>query len=55
VFGEIEDGTLTCTLHGWQFDLDTGRCLTASDRSLRVRPASAPNSGATITSGGSPG
>ena len=55
VFGEIEDGTLTCTLHGWQFDLETGRCLTASDRSLRVRPASAPNSGAPITSGGSPG
>jgi UDP-MurNAc hydroxylase len=37
VFGEIEDGVLTCTLHGWKFDLDGGQCLTASDRSLRVR------------------
>jgi len=39
VFGEVCDGVLTCTLHGWQFDLDTGACLTASDRSLRVHPA----------------
>jgi UDP-MurNAc hydroxylase len=38
-FGEIEGGVLTCTLHGWQFDLGSGRCLTASDRSLRVRRA----------------
>jgi UDP-MurNAc hydroxylase len=38
VFGEIEDGVLTCHLHGWQFDLETGRCLTADDRRLRVRP-----------------
>lgn len=37
VFGQIEDGELTCTLHGWKFDLKTGRCLTAEDRSLRVR------------------
>lgn len=28
-FGRIDDGTLTCQLHGWQFDLATGRCLTA--------------------------
>jgi UDP-MurNAc hydroxylase len=39
VFGEVDDGVLTCTLHGWQFDLDTGACLTADDRHLRVRPA----------------
>jgi UDP-MurNAc hydroxylase len=39
VFGEVCDGVLTCHLHGWQFDLDTGRCLTADDRHLRVRPA----------------
>ena len=38
VFGEIDDGVLTCHLHGWQFDLETGRCLTADDRHLRVRP-----------------
>jgi UDP-MurNAc hydroxylase len=28
-----------CTLHGWKFDLETGRCLTAEDRRLRVRRA----------------
>jgi UDP-MurNAc hydroxylase len=28
-FGRIDDGTLTCQLHGWSFDLATGQCLTA--------------------------
>ncbi len=37
VFGEIEDGELVCTLHGWRFDLETGRCFTADDRRLRIR------------------
>lgn len=27
-FGSISDDILTCKLHGWQFDLPTGRCLT---------------------------
>ena len=31
-FGEIDDGVLTCSLHHWQFDLATGRCLTSDDR-----------------------
>ena len=39
VFGEIEGDLLVCTLHGWKFDLNTGECLTASDRRLRVRRA----------------
>ena len=34
-FGEIDDGVLTCSLHHWQFDLETGRCLTSDDRHLR--------------------
>ena len=34
-FGEITDGVLTCSLHHWQFDLETGRCLTSDDRHLR--------------------
>ena len=34
-FGEIADGVLTCSLHHWQFDLATGRCLTSDDRRLR--------------------
>ena len=33
-FAKIEDGVLTCTLHGWQFELETGRCLTADGRRL---------------------
>ncbi|MEQ8437881.1 MAG: MBL fold metallo-hydrolase [Ilumatobacter fluminis] len=41
VFGEIEstdDGdVLVCTLHGWKFDCDTGRCLTSTDHPLRIR------------------
>ena len=39
VFGEIDDDQLVCTLHGWRFDLETGRCLTADDRKLRIRRA----------------
>ncbi len=40
VFGEIDGGELVCTLHGWRFDLETGRCMNAADRKLRVRRAS---------------
>jgi UDP-MurNAc hydroxylase len=39
VFGEIDDGEFVCTLHGWRFDLETGRCFTADDRRLRIRRA----------------
>ena len=35
VAGEIEGGVLTCSLHHWQFELETGRCLTSADRHLR--------------------
>ena len=40
-FGEISGTTLTCTVHGWQFDLETGQCLSTDDESyrLRCRPA----------------
>src|SRR5262249_27833608 len=37
-FGKIEDGVLTCTLHGWQFELASGRCLTSDDRRLYAQP-----------------
>ena len=37
VFGECDGDVLVCTLHGWKFDLETGRCLTAADRALKVR------------------
>jgi len=42
-FGEVAGTTLTCTVHGWQFDLLTGRCLATEDDTyrLRCRPARA--------------
>jgi UDP-MurNAc hydroxylase len=36
-FGEINGTTLTCTMHGWQFDLATGRCLTSDDDTHQLR------------------
>jgi UDP-MurNAc hydroxylase len=36
-FGEISGTTLTCTVHGWQFDLNTGKCLSTDDESYRLR------------------
>lgn len=40
-FGVTDGSTLTCTMHGWKFDLATGRCLTSESQShgLRCRPA----------------
>lgn len=40
-FGEVSDGILTCTLHGWQFELASGRCLTSDDRRLYTEPIEA--------------
>jgi len=37
VFGDVEDCTLTCTLHGWRFDLESGDCLTSAGHPLRAR------------------
>jgi UDP-MurNAc hydroxylase len=34
-FGVVSGNTLTCNLHGWQWNLDTGRCLTARGHELR--------------------
>lgn len=34
-FGLVEGKTLTCNLHGWQWDLESGRCLTAKGHDLR--------------------
>lgn len=38
-FAVIDDNVLTCQMHGWQFDLDTGRCLTSADHEIRARRA----------------
>lgn len=40
-FGIVTDGTLTCQLHGWKFDLASGRCLTSVGHTVRARRASA--------------
>jgi UDP-MurNAc hydroxylase len=34
-FGVVEGNTLTCNLHGWQWNLETGRCLTSRGHELR--------------------
>lgn len=34
-FGVIEGNTLTCNLHGWQWRLEDGRCLTTRGHELR--------------------
>ena len=34
-FGVVDQNTLTCNLHGWQWNLETGRCLTARGHELR--------------------
>jgi UDP-MurNAc hydroxylase len=39
-FGHVENGVLTCTMHGWQFELATGKCLTSDDRKLYSVPIS---------------
>ncbi len=41
VFGEIDGDHLVCTLHGWKFDLQSGECLNATNRKLKIRPADA--------------
>src|SRR5215469_11711879 len=41
-FGQTRGSVLTCTMHGWQFDLSTGRCLSATDDSYRIRSRPAP-------------
>jgi UDP-MurNAc hydroxylase len=39
-FGGVSDGVLTCALHGWRFDLASGRCLTAAGHQIRAAPIS---------------
>ncbi|MDF3341068.1 MBL fold metallo-hydrolase [Mycolicibacterium septicum] len=34
-FGVVEGKTLTCNLHGWQWNLETGKCLTTKGHELR--------------------
>ncbi|GIG66334.1 UDP-MurNAc hydroxylase [Phytomonospora endophytica] len=34
-FGKVEDGVLTCQMHGWKWNLATGRCLTSVGNDIR--------------------
>ena len=38
-FGVVEGTTLTCNLHGWQWNLTNGRCLTTKGHELRSAKA----------------
>ena len=35
-FGVVDGDTLTCNLHGWEWNLPTGRCLTTKGHDLRA-------------------
>jgi UDP-MurNAc hydroxylase len=42
-FGHIdENGILTCTLHGWQFEVESGKCLTSEGHPLYSQPINEP-------------
>jgi UDP-MurNAc hydroxylase len=41
-FGKIDDEVLTCQLHGWRFDLASGKCLTSAGHEIRARRADEP-------------
>ena len=39
-FASVEEGVLTCSLHGWQYELATGRCLTSEGHEIQSRKLS---------------
>jgi UDP-MurNAc hydroxylase len=41
-FGIVDNGVLTCQLHGWKFDLASGKCLTSVGHKVRARRADEP-------------
>lgn len=41
-FGEVDGCTLTCTIHGWEWDLDTGECLTSPAHPIQATPVADP-------------
>lgn len=40
-FGKVEDGVLTCQMHGWKWRLQDGKCLTSVGHPIRSTPAGA--------------
>ncbi|HEY7043855.1 MAG TPA: Rieske 2Fe-2S domain-containing protein, partial [Nocardioidaceae bacterium] len=47
-FGSIDDGVLTCQMHGWRWRLSDGKCLTSVGHELRCAPAGTPVPGEPI-------
>jgi UDP-MurNAc hydroxylase len=41
-FGSIEDGVLTCQMHGWKWRLSDGKCMTSVGHNIRSAPAGEP-------------
>ncbi|MEV0608823.1 Rieske 2Fe-2S domain-containing protein [Polymorphospora rubra] len=41
-FGIVDGNQLTCQLHGWRFDLTSGRCLTSVGHEIRAHRAGTP-------------
>jgi UDP-MurNAc hydroxylase len=41
-FGIVDGNTLTCQLHGWKFDLPSGRCLTSVGHAIRATKSPPP-------------
>lgn len=39
VFGKIEEGILTCQMHGWKWNLKSGKCMTSVGHDIRSCPA----------------
>ena len=52
-FGEVDGTTLTCRMHGWQWDLTTGRCLTSRGHELRCHAVDAADDGTVVCIDGS--
>ncbi|MGY0232522.1 Rieske 2Fe-2S domain-containing protein [Longispora urticae] len=34
-FGKVEDGVLTCQMHGWKWNLESGKCITSAGHEIR--------------------
>ncbi len=41
--GSLKDGRVFCPLHGWEFAVKTGACLTRPDRSVKSYPTQVRN------------
>jgi UDP-MurNAc hydroxylase len=37
-FGHVDDGVLTCQMHGWKWRLSDGKCLTSVGHDIRATP-----------------